>query len=221
MISQEEESTSEEYEQTAFPDTRQTNEQLDLGIILELGSIGAGHAATSLSQVVQEPVTIDVPKIHSFPLHLLPKYYSRHDEPVNAVYMSLADSECDILLVFEVEEAKKIAAIMTMTSETDNLDPLIEQSAIQELANILIGSFLTAISDFTGVQLLPTAPESVVDKFDAIIDYFLIKQSILSNEALIFDANFKRSGTKATSTLIIFPNQQLRDLLIKQSEKLI
>ena len=48
-------------------------------------------------------------------------------------------------------------------------------------------SFLTSISDFVGVQLLPTTPETVTDVFDAIIDNFLIKQSMVSENALIFE----------------------------------
>ncbi|HSV49637.1 MAG TPA: chemotaxis protein CheC, partial [Candidatus Acidoferrales bacterium] len=39
--------------------------EIDLGILLELGSIGAGHAATSLSDVLQEPISISVPRIHT------------------------------------------------------------------------------------------------------------------------------------------------------------
>ena len=178
---------------------------MDLGILLELGSIGAGHAATSLSQVLQQQVCIEIPKIHAIPPHKLPQLYGRHEEPTAAVYMQLSNSECDILLMFELTEAKKIAAMMTMAPSIEELDPMMEESAIQELANILIGSFLTAISDFTGVQLLPTPPTGVVDTFDAIIDNFLIKQCLVSDEALIFDTRFKRDGEDANSILMIFP----------------
>jgi chemotaxis protein CheC len=95
-----------------------------------------------------------------------------------------------------------------------------EESAIQELANILIGSFLSAISDFTGVRLQPTTPQRIVDIFDTILDNFLVKQSMVANEALIFDTNFKRSGEAANSILMLFPSPQLQALLVQKSREL-
>jgi chemotaxis protein CheC len=196
------------------------DDHANAGILLELGSMGAGHAATSLSEVLQQQVLIDIPKIHKLPPHMLPQFYQRHDTPTTAIYMQLANSECDILLMFEVAEAKKIAAMMTMAPSVEELDPAMEASAIQELANILIGSFLTAISDFTSIDLIPTTPERVVDTFDAIIDNFLAKQSMVTDEALIFDTRFRREGGDANSILMIFPSPQLQETLVQKSKEM-
>jgi chemotaxis protein CheC len=212
-------STVCELSNNAGPYTCTPPQQGEMGILLELSSIGAGHAATSLSEVLQQQVLIDIPKIHKIPPHMLPKYYERHDTPTTAIYMQLDNSECDILLMFEVEEAKRIAAMMTMCS-IEELDPAMEDSAIKELANIIIGSFLTAISDFTGLQLMPTIPQQTVDTFDAILDNFLVKQSLMSNEALIFDTHFKRQNESCKSILMLFLSTQLQDLLVVKSKEL-
>lgn len=198
------------------------DKQIDLDIMLELGSIGAGHAATALSDILQQPITIDVPQIHAVKPQLIPDFYNLHDVPTTAIYLQLIDKYgCDILLMFESKEAKKIAAMMTMASSIDEVDPAMEISALQELANILIGSFLTAISDFIGVGLLPTTPETVVDVFDAVIDGFLVKQSMASENALIFETRFKRKGEDANSILMIFPSQELKNMLTEKSKKMI
>lgn len=198
------------------------HEHIDLGILLELGSIGAGHAATSLSDVLQQPITIDVPKIHNIKPHLIPQFYNLHDTPTTAIYLQLADKYgMDILLMFEQTEARKIAAMMTMVSSVEELDPTMEISALQELGNILIGSFLTSISDFVGIGLLPTTPQTVTDTFDAILDNFLIKQSMISDNALIFETRFKRSGEDAKCILMIFPTPELKNLLVEKSKSLI
>jgi chemotaxis protein CheC len=194
---------------------------LDLGILLELGSIGAGHAATSLSDVLQQPISIDVPRIHTVKPHLLPGFYDLHDMPTTAIYLQLADKYgMDILLTFEQNEARKIAAMMNMCNSVDELDPAMETSALQELGNILIGSFLTSISDFVGITMLPTTPQTVTDGFDAILDNFLIKQSMVSENALVFETRFRRAGedANAKSILIIFPTQELKDLLVEKSK---
>jgi chemotaxis protein CheC len=142
--------------------------------------------------------------------------------PTIAIYLQLTSKfGCDILLTFELTEAKKIAAMMTFANSIEELDPAMETSALHELANILIGSFLTAISDFLGISLLPSTPQSVVDNFDAIIDGFLIKQSMLAEDAMIFETRFKRQGEDAKCILMIFPSQELKELIAEKSKPLV
>lgn len=198
------------------------SQDADSGILLELGSIGAGHAATSLSEIIQQPILIDVPKMLNIEPHLIPKFFNQHEMPTIAVYLSLRENyPCDILLMFELAEARKIAAMMSCLSCVEELDPGMEKSAIHELANILIGSFLTSISDFIGIQLMPTTPESQVDSFDAILDGFLIKQSITSDNAMLFETRFKRENDDAKCILMIFPSKELKHLMTEKSKTLL
>jgi chemotaxis protein CheC len=193
----------------------------DLEILKEVGNIGAGHAATSLSTVLQQEVQMSIPAVCSMPPHLLNKHYNRYDMPTNAVFMQLTrDCEMDILLMIDNPEAKKIAAAMTMTPTIEELDPDMEQSAIQELANIIIGSFLSAISDFTGILLVPTPPTRIVDTFDAILDNFLVNQAVSVEKAIVFDACFSRQGEDSKSILMIFPSKELQRRLIEKSKEL-
>jgi chemotaxis protein CheC len=196
------------------------NTSVDLEILLELGSIGAGNAATSLSEIFQEPILIEVPKIHTLPPQLVPNFYNKHETPTTAIYMQLrGEADCDILLLFENEEAKKIAAMMTMAPSPDDVDPEMEASAIEELGNIVIGSFLSALSDFTSVNLVPNPPQRVVDSFDAILDCFLIKQTMVSDLAMIFDTHFKRADGNISGILMMFPSNQLQDMLTEKAKE--
>jgi len=67
--------------------------------------------------------------------------------------------------------------------------------------------------------LQPTTPQRTVDAFDAIIDSFLVKQSMFTDEALVFDTHFKRAGEDANSILMIFPSPQLQSQLIQKSKE--
>ena len=196
------------------------DESGDLEIFLELGSIGAGNAATSLSEIFQEQILIEVPKIHTLPPHKVPKFYNKHDVLTTAIYMQLrGEGSCDILLLFEMEEARKIAAMMAMATSPEDVDPETEASAIEELGNIVIGSFLTALSDFTGANLVPHPPQRATDTFDAILDSFLIKQTLASDIAIIFDTHFKRADGNITGSLIMFPSRQLQTMLTEKAKE--
>jgi len=195
----------------------------DLGIFLELGSIGAGHAATSLSEILQQPVTIDIPRIGTIPPNMLPKFYHSHNMPATAVYIHLVGKlECHFLFIFEMPELKEITAMMTRSITQKECESSMESSAIEELGNILIGSFLTAISNFTGISLISTPPLLIGAPFDSIINDFVVKLSADSGEALVFDTCFKRAGGYyAPAQLMIFPSPELRELLIRKSNEIV
>jgi len=193
---------------------------VNLEVLIEVGNMGAGRATTALSEILHERILVEVPRVHTAPPHLVPKIYGKHDQPTAVVYMQLrGESDCDVLLAFEVEEAKKIAALMTMDSTPEEVDLEMERSAIKELGSIMICSFLSAIADFVGIKLIPTPPQLVIDSFDAIIDSFLAKQALISDTALIFDTRFKRSSSSAEGTLVMFPSLEFQEQIVKRSQE--
>jgi chemotaxis protein CheC len=184
----------------------------DIDILTELGSMGAGNATVALSQIIHEPIKIEVPKMHLSPPHLVPGIYDKHDTVVTAIFMQLrGEADCDIMLIFEAQEATKIADLMARSTDCEK--PEIEQSAIEELGSIMIGSFLSAMGDFTSSELIPSPPIVICDCFDAVIDSLLLKQALCSDLAVIFDARFKRSNSSAEGFLITFPSAKLRQML--------
>jgi chemotaxis protein CheC len=191
----------------------------DLDILLEIGSMGAGHATTSLSKVLHEPIKIELPRVHMLPPHLVPNIYGKHDTVVAAVFMQLRGvADCDLMLIFEKEEARKIAELMTDAVEGDVTQEM-EMSAIEEMGSIVLCSFLNAMADFTVTKLVSTPPQLIVDSFDSIMDGLLIKQALCSEVAVIFDARFKRCNSSAEGVLITFPSDKLQRMLAKRGKK--
>ena len=199
---------------------RNVQNKLDLEILLELGNIGAGRATTALSEVINERVIVEVPRLHVSAPHLVPKIFGRHDQITAVIYMPLrGETDCDVLLLFEVEEARKIAALMTMTPPTEQMDTETESSAIEELGSIMIGGFLSAIADFTEMELVPLPPQLVKGSFDAVLDNFLVKQELVSDVALVFDGCFRRSSSKAGGTIVVFPSPEMQRILVTKSQE--
>ena len=192
----------------------------DLDIFLEIGSMGAGHATTTLSKVLDEPIKIQVPRVHMSPPHLVPRIYEKHDTIVAAIFMKLrGTADCDMMLIFEEEESKKIAELMTDAVEDDEVTPEMAMSAIEEMGSIVLCSFLNAMADFTLTKLVSTPPQLIIDAFDAIIDGLLIEQALCSEVAVIFDARFKRCNSTTEGFLITFPSDDLQRMLAKKGKE--
>ena len=60
-------------------------------------------------------------------------------------------------------------------------------SALQELGNILAGSYLSALSDFTGLDLYPSVPAISIDMLGAILSYGFLELSHYSDIAIVID----------------------------------
>jgi chemotaxis protein CheC len=192
----------------------------DLDILLEIGSMGAGHATTTLSKILHESIKIEVPRIHISPPHLVPRIYEKHDTMVAAIFMNLrGTADCDLMLIFEEKEAKKIAELMINAVEASEVTGEMEMSTIEEMGSIVLCSFLNAMADFTLTKLVSPPPQLIIDSFDAIMDSLLIKQALCSEVAVIFDARFKRCNSLAEGFIITFPSYKLQRMLAKKGKE--
>ena len=186
----------------------------DLGIMAEIGNIGAGRAVTTLSKLTNQPIEIDVPKIETAPAHLVSLIKWSPDQPVTTVHMSLqGQNECDILLAFELTEAAKISEIMVEKIHKTDLSK-VKNSAIKEMSSITICSFFSAISDFLELKLLPSAPTLVTDSFEATVDAFLAKMTVSTNTAVLFNIRLKKQKSVVNGVLVIFISPEFQRQLI-------
>lgn len=62
---------------------------LQLDALREVANIGAGHAATALSQMINSTIMISVPTINVSRLEDVPPQISEPEEPVAAVLMHM------------------------------------------------------------------------------------------------------------------------------------
>ena len=90
-----------------------TLKALQVDALREVANIGAGHAATALSQMIGETIMITVPTINIAKLEDVPPQVSETDEPVACVLMHLlGDLTGRTLLVFPRNTAYRLAELL-------------------------------------------------------------------------------------------------------------
>ena len=148
-----------------------TLKALQLDALREVANIGAGHAATALSQMIGGTIMISVPTINVSRLEDVPPQVAAPDEPVAAVLMHmLGDLTGRTLLVFPRPTAMRLAELMLHhpPGSSSALGEM-EQSAIKECGNIISSAYMNALSDFMGLMLLPSPPSLAVDMSTAVL----------------------------------------------------
>lgn len=149
------------------PDDLRSLNAAQLDALREVANIGAGHAATALSQMTEQQIMISVPELTIAALDAVPNQISAPEEPVAAVLMRMEGDLTGLtLLVFPQPIALRVASLM-MRRRVTSMGP-IEESAIKEAGNILSAAYLNALADFMQMTLLPSPPSLAIDMSDAI-----------------------------------------------------
>jgi chemotaxis protein CheC len=146
-------------------------EPLHFDALREVANIGAGHAATALSQMIDRTIMINVPEVSVTPLEDVPGIIGDPGEVSAAVLMQMmGDLTGRTLLMFPAESARTLCDLLLRRPVgTTEAYGEMEESALKEVGNILSSAYLNALSDFLGMMLVPSVPSMVVDYAAAIL----------------------------------------------------
>lgn len=178
---------------------------MHLDVLKEIGNIGAGHAATSLSNLLDRKIDMRVPKVDLVSFDGMFDLAGGADEVVAGIFLQIeGDLSGSMFFVLSIDSANRfIQKLIGDTSFDFNVPPFSEMgiSAMQELGNILSGSYLSALSDFTGLKVYPTVPSLSVDMVGAIVSVGLIEISHMSDEVIVIDTEITERGENGTESI--------------------
>jgi chemotaxis protein CheC len=145
--------------------------ELQLDALREVANIGAGHAATALSQLTNRTIMIDVPEVNVRPLEEVTDLVGADDEIVAAVLMHMmGDLTGRTLVLFPQNSARTLCDILFRRERGATREfGAMEQSGLKEAGNILASAYMNALSDFMGMMLVPSVPSLVVDLSAAVL----------------------------------------------------
>lgn len=163
----------------------------DLDQLVEITNIGAGNAATALSHMLGKRVEMKVPESFIGNLEDVQRKLGSSDQIVLAVFLKVyGDLNGALQLIFPPTEALSIVKLLT-NRELKDLKGLnaVDQSALGELGNILLGASVTALCRFLGLNIQHTIPDLAVDMLGAIMDTVLTELGGAAENILVFKVN--------------------------------
>ena len=166
---------------------------MHLDILKEIGNIGAAHAATSLSGLLGKKIDMRVPNVEMVSFTDMMELAGSSEKVVVGIYLRIeGDLEGSMFFVLPIEQANRFIRRLIHDEQFDfSNNPVSEigLSAMQELGNILSGSYLSALSDFTGLNIYPSVPGLSVDMFGAIVSIGLIEISQVSDSVIVINTS--------------------------------
>lgn len=162
-----------------------------LDALREVANIGAGHAATALSQITGQRIMISVPQINVAAIEDVPNQIASGEEPVAGIAIKVAGDLTGLtLLVFPQPIAHRIASLMMGGRPVTQLGA-IEESALKEAGNILSAAYLNALAEFLGMRILNSPPLLAIDMSDAILTSTYVETSEGASHVFCVESEFQ------------------------------
>ncbi|MHA1340341.1 MAG: chemotaxis protein CheC [Promethearchaeota archaeon] len=151
-----------------------------LDLIREIGNIGAGNAGNALSAMINKKVMLEIPEVKYIPLNELNNIIPIKENIVGISSSIENNFNSNILLFFSIRDIRKILSyfIYSTTKSSPSMKNKLssnEQEAIVEIYNILIGHYISALSNFLGTKLPPPKHKFFTGKLN---NFFLQIESI-------------------------------------------
>jgi chemotaxis protein CheC len=172
--------------------------EIQVDALKEVGNVGAGHAATALSQLIKKKIMISVPEVKVLKLKEVENLLGDSNTLVAGIIMNvLGDITAKILLLLTRESALSLAD-MLLQKPVGSTKVLSEvgNSAIKETGNILAGAYMNALNEFLGMLLLPSVPSLVFDISGAILASLSEGFEGMSTHILSIETQFSEANEK-------------------------
>ena len=191
---------------------------LEIDTLREIGSIGTGNAATALSGMLGSPVRITLPEVRIMGYNEAIEWIGG-PEPVTAgVLVHIGGQLNGIMLsVQPLEFINLILDRMLSTTITDysQLDEL-ARSALLEVGNIMISTFINALSGLAGLKVELTVPSLTVDMQGAILTVPMAEYGGQTDYLMTIGGNFSCDGNELPCRLLLSPDIRSLNFLLRK-----
>ena len=184
-----------------MPDRRILTD-LERDALREVANIGAGHAATALSQMTSRKIMISVPEVSVRRLEEVAELVGPSDSVIAGVLMHvMGDLTGRTLVVLDQESAYALCELLLRRPRTGQAGfDAMEQSTIKETGNILCSAYMNALSDFLGMMLVPSVPALVVDLAGAVLTTAYLNFGHERDALFCVETTFRIEGSERALT---------------------
>jgi len=189
---------------------------LQIDVLREIGNIGAGNAATALSKMISKKIEMDVPKVNILEFAKVPELVGGPEVEVIGIYFKVTgDINGSIMFLLGKRSAKTLTnLLMSKEDEGESLDDM-DFSALQEVGNILAGSYLSSLATLTGLKLTVSVPSLAMDMAGAILSVPVILFGQVGDKVMLIETDFSEGTNHVKGNFFLIPDEDSFEILLK------
>ena len=191
---------------------------MKLDIFKEMGSIGGGNAATALSSMLNARVSMALPRAEILEFN---DALARLGDPEIVIAGVLVELTGEIqgIMLFIIPEEFSDEVLFRMLGKTRTalleLDE-IESSVMTEIGNIVISSYVTALSSLAGVEVELSVPQLAVNMLGGIMSLPMAMMGQQSDRIMMVTGEFNIDDKALNSGMLLLPDVESLNILMKK-----
>ena len=191
---------------------------LELDTIREIGSIGTGNAATALSGLLGCEVRITMPEVRIMGYNEAIDWIGGPEAITAGVLVRLDGELKGIMLSVQQLEFVDLVLSRTVGRTVDDYNQLdeLDRSALVEVGNIMISTFINALSGLADLRVSLTVPAFAVDMQGAILEVPMAEYGGQSDYIMTIGADFVCNHQAVPCRLLLSPDMGSLNYLLKK-----
>lgn len=184
----------------------------------EIGNIGSGNAASSLSAMLSKPVTMHVPKIKVLDYQSVIDEMGGPEKIMTAILVMFHGDIKGMMMFFLEDAFAKIVVNTFMGKENVNVIQMDEadSSAVKEMGNIMAGAYLSALAAMAEFTITMDPPSMTVDMMGALMNAPMMTLDEVGDKVLFIDEGFKIDNEEIDANIVLVPEMESLDILTKK-----
>ena len=181
---------------------------MHIDVLREIANIGSGNAASSLSKMLNHPVDISIPSIGIRGFNDAYEALGGADAVmVGTLLMIKGDIDGMMMFLMPVDVACDLVNLLMYTDikSHEEIDEM-GFSAINEISNIMSGTFVGAISGMTGLHIDISPPEATLDMLGSLMSVPSIYFAKVSDTLLLTQNELVIAGKKTRASVLLLPD---------------
>jgi chemotaxis protein CheC len=191
--------------------------EFECGALKEIGNIGIGNSAVSLSRLVNGIVCTRALDTKFGLIENIPKIAGFSESPVLGTLMRIKEDLNGYILVFFPENSARSLCLNLSSEEgkKDFTDPM-SLSLIEEVSHILAGTYITSLAKFLKLNLSISTPYAVYDMSGSIFNSAVTEIGYIADFALVLDAEFLIKEKKIDGNVLVLLDPESLNCLLKR-----
>lgn len=191
------------------------NSQNYFDVLRELGNIGAGNATTALSQMLGCKVDMKVPQVRLLEFKEIGEVMGGEEQLMAGVYVMVdGDIAGSMMFLLEKKAAHSLVAKLMMTEPNleDGFSEM-EWSALKEIGNIIVSSYLNSLATMTNMKIVSSVPDLTIDMAGALLSVPAIHFGEMGDKMLLIETRFL-DEVDIEGYFILIPNLESYDRIL-------
>ncbi|MFV0515948.1 MAG: chemotaxis protein CheC [Aminipila sp.] len=193
-------------------------DSMQLDALKEIGNIGSGNAATALSEAIGKPVNIDIPTVKILDINEAVEALGGAETIVAGILVKLEEGIHGAMMSIQTLEVINLileSLLGTTVEAYEDMDEM-QLSAITEIGNILMGSYVNAIADMTGMAVNISVPAVSVNMMGALITVPMATYCYEAEKIMMIEGKFSFDGIMHKDNLLLIPDvESLKTILTR------